>query len=424
MAALRPHPERDPLSGEPARIASPCDTELDPAPLPEPAGPGAYVHVPFCRVRCPYCDFATRPYRPAEVPRLAAALAREARERLAAAPVFGSLYLGGGTPSRLEPEAFVELVRGLEITLTFVPGHERSLEANPEDLDPARLGAWRSAGFTRLSIGVQSLLDDELRRLGRVHDARAVPAGVARARGAGFEDLNLDLMYGYPGHTVERFGRSLEAAPALGPDHVSAYAFTPEAGTVLGDAVRAGRMPRRGEDDEANLFERARDALEAAGYRHYEVSNFARAGRFARHHLNYWRRGDYLGLGPAAVSALGGRRASAPRDLPDWAAEVEAGRAVGPWPPGWQVDDARPHALFETVFLGLRLDTGMRFADAGTEVLPDALHAWRSAGERLEARGLLKATAGGFRLPRALRALADAVAQAWRAEAEHGRTSP
>jgi len=380
-----------------------------------------YVHVPFCTVRCPYCDFATRPYRAEEAPRLVTCVAHEVRLR-ALAPgtpqAWGSLYFGGGTPSRLEPDAFRALVKGIDAALAFVPGHERSLEANPEDLDGARLQAFRDSGVERLSIGAQSLFDDELAQLGRVHDARAVETGVARARTFGFKSLSVDLMYAYPGHTLERFAGTLERALALGPDHVSAYAYTAESGTPMGDAVQKGTTGRPDEDAEALFFETARDMLEAAGFRHYEISNFARPGHETLHHVNYWRRGEYLGLGPSAVSFVGERRARAPRGLVAWAERIEAlagGESQAtPFPARWDVEDAAPFAAFETVFLGLRLDGGVRTRDWPAAVDVPERERWRAAATPLVERGWLRATAGGWRVARAERLRTDAIALAWR----------
>jgi len=410
LAALPSHPDRD---------------QVEPAPLKAPLGPGVYVHVPFCRVRCPYCDFAVRPYAPAEVPALVSGVADELAWRAPAGRIWGSLYFGGGTPSRLEPAAFTALVRAIDDALAFHPAHERSLEANPEDLDAARLEAWREAGVTRLSIGAQSLDDAELRSLGRTHDAAAVERGVARARAAGFRDLSVDLMYGYPGHDVARLAASLARAVAMAPDHVSAYAFTPEAGTPLGDAVRKGSARAADADLEADLFDAARDSLEAAGFRHYEISNFARPGRETLHHVNYWRRGEYLGLGPSAASFLDGRRVRAPRGLLAWAAQAQAGRGSGrradtlaeASPRPWSVDDARPHALFETAFLGLRLDVGMALPRISPEVDAAARARWAAGGEALAGEGLLVRTADGFRVPRGERARTDAIVLRWRERA-------
>jgi oxygen-independent coproporphyrinogen-3 oxidase len=410
MAALPPHPDADPLS-DPA-----------PPPLPEPLGAGVYVHVPFCRVHCPYCDFAVRPHRPGEEPLLVEGVLAEAGRR---APrddgraddgrPWGSLYLGGGTPSRLAPEHFVALARGLDTRLDFAAGHERGLEANPEDVDDARVAAWLAAGVGRVSLGAQSFHDDELRRLGRTHGRAGIERAAARLRARGLTSWSLDLMYAYPGHALERFAESLARAIALGPPHVSAYAFTPEAGTPLGDAVRAGRRTRPEGDAEAAFYDLARTTLEAAGYRHYEISNFARPGFETRHHLRYWRRGSYLGLGPSAVSFLGGRRLAAPRQLEAWRAALAAA------PAGWEVDDADAHGAVETAFLGLRLDAGMRTSDWPACLGAGERAAWRAAAGELVAQGRLAPTPEGWRVPRALRGLTDAVVLEWdRRAGAHG----
>jgi len=194
---------------------------------------------------------------------------------------------------------------------------------------------------------------------------------------------------------------------ALGPPHVSAYAFTPEPGTPLGEAVRAGRKTRPEGDDEAAFFDLARTALEAAGYRHYEISNFARPGHETRHHLRYWRRGSYLGLGPSAVSFLGGRRWTAPRTFEAWDDAVPAA------PGAWEVDDSDAHGAVETAFLGLRLDAGMRTRDWPAAVGEAERAAGRDAAADLAARGSLVPTAEGWRVPRALRGLTDSVVLAW-----------
>ncbi len=414
MAALPSHPHRDPLSAAAGQSL---------APLAEPLGAGVYVHVPFCRVHCPYCDFAVRPHRADEEPALVAGVLAEADRR---APQggngpdgrsWGSLYFGGGTPSRLAPVHFGALVDGLDARLTFASAHERSLEANPEDVDAAHVIAWRAAGVNRVSLGAQSFHDDELRRLGRMHGAAGIGAAVACLRAHGVTNWSLDLMYAYPGHTRERFAASLERGLALEPPHISAYAYTPEPGTPMGEKVNAGRLARPDGDDEAACFELAHTMLGAAGYRHYEISNFAQPGYETRHHLRYWRRGSWLGLGPSAVSFLAGRRETAPRDLLAWAA------AVPQAPFGWEVDDSRAHAFVETVFLGLRLDAGMRFSDLPGDVPADERARWQAAGEVLVGRGLLVRTDQGFRLPEAERVRTDGVVLAWQSEVERAAAS-
>lgn len=419
MAALPSHPDRDPLTGTPAGDAPP-------PPLPEPLGAGVYVHVPFCRVHCPYCDFAVRRHRAEEEPGYVSAVLAELDRRLPPEAEgfppdgrpWGSLSFGGGTPSRLGPSRFSALVNGIETRLRFAQDHERALEANPEDVDDAHVAAWLAHGVTRVSLGAQSFHDDELKRLGRTHGATGIEDAARRLVAHGVTNWSLDLMYAYPGHDAARFRTSLERAVALAPPHVSAYAYTPEAGTPMGERVNRGTLARPDGDAEAAMFELARDVLEAAGYRHYEVSNFARPGFESRHHLRYWRRQSYLGLGPSAASFLGGKRLVAPRTLEAWAS------ALADAPAAWEVDDSDAHALVETAFLGLRLDVGMRFADLPAHVPDEARARWRDAGALLVGRGLLAATADGFRLPRGERARADAVVLAWQEAAEAAGGGP
>jgi oxygen-independent coproporphyrinogen-3 oxidase len=260
-----------------------------------------YVHVPWCERKCPYCDFNSHslpgkrslPDR-AFVRALAADLAAEAG--LAPGREVQSVYLGGGTPSLLAPESVGEVLAAIARHRPVAPGVEVTLEANPGTVDSGRLEALRAVGVTRLSIGIQSLDDGLLARLGRIHSARQGREAVEAARAAGFEDVNLDLMYGLPGQTPAAAERDLREAIALAPDHISHYQLTIEDGTPF------ARSPPTLPDEEAvaETEERCRDLLAGAGFARYEVSAFARARRHCRHNLIYWSFGDYLGVGPGA----------------------------------------------------------------------------------------------------------------------------
>jgi oxygen-independent coproporphyrinogen-3 oxidase len=338
------------------------------------------------------------------------ALWREADRRtpLARGTDLATLYLGGGTPSRLEPAALAALVGGLRDRFAFAADAERTLEANPEDVDDRRLAAWREAGIDRLSIGVQSLDDGELRRLGRVHDAEAARAAMRRAA-ASFARWSVDLIYAFPGHTLASWRATLAQVLALGPPHVSAYHFTAERGTPMGDAVRAGRVRAPIEDEAAGFFDAATAALEAAGYDASEISNFARPGQRSRHNVLYWRRRPVLGLGPGAVSFWAERRWRNEPDPARWRARLLAGA-------GAAAERERTDALCgrETVMLGLRLREGVPWTELAS--LPDA-PAWRSSGEALAARGLLAIDGEGARVPRRWRRLTDTVVLSWWDEA-------
>ena len=380
---------------------------LTPAPA---AGPGLYVHVPFCRSRCPYCDFATAPYTGSGARRWVAAVRREA----AAAggrvddAVFATRFLGGGTPSRLAPADLEELTRGLEAALRIAPGGEFTLEANPEDVDAARLAAWREAGVNRVSLGVQSWQEGELRRLGRAHGEAGAAAAAAAVAGA-FADWSLDLIFGFPGHTADAWRRTLARTLACGPPHVSAYHFTAEAGTPTGEAVRAGRVRAPDETAAAELYEAAAAVLTAAGYRQYEVSNFARPGHESAHNLLYWRRRPYLGLGPSAVSFWGGRRWRNVRDAAAYAERALAGAECAE-----ESEDVTARAALETFMLGLRLEDGVAWADI--EALGSDGEPWAAAARELAERGLLEVGQAGVRVPAGRRRLTDEIVLAlWRA---------
>jgi oxygen-independent coproporphyrinogen-3 oxidase len=296
---------------------------------------GVYVHFPFCGVRCPYCDFAvdTR----AEIPHdaYADAVIAELGARRAwfdGAGPLASIYFGGGTPGLWRPDALGRVLEAARTAFGGPPAStlEITVEANPREVDEAHLRALRAAGVNRLSLGAQAFEDRLLRALGRNHDAAAIPVAVAAARAAGFEALSIDLMFGLPGQSRDDWRRALDAAIALAPDHVSAYALTIERATAFGALDRAGQLPRPDDEEAAVMFEDAGAALAAAGLPRYEVSSYARPDRRARHNGLYWSGAPYLGLGASAASfrplADGtGWRFSNPRATDTYLAAARAG---------------------------------------------------------------------------------------------------
>lgn len=269
------------------------------------AGFGLYVHWPFCRAKCPYCDFNSYVAEAIEQGRWRRAYLAEL-ERVAAETSgrrLRSVYFGGGTPSLMDPETVAELLAAARRLWRWEREVEVTLEANPGSCDPARLRAFRDAGVNRLSLGVQALDEEGLRRLGRTHDvATAIRAAEAGRRI--FPILNLDLIYARPGQSLGGWMRELERALLLEPDHLSAYELTIEPGTPFARQHRAGRLSVPGEDRRAVFARRTLRRLEEAGFACYEVSNFARPGRMCRHNLIYWRAGDWLGIGPGAHGRL------------------------------------------------------------------------------------------------------------------------
>jgi oxygen-independent coproporphyrinogen-3 oxidase len=263
---------------------------------------GVYVHIPFCAARCDYCDFATWTDRAHLVDAYVDACVVDIQRR-ALAPV-DTVFFGGGTPSLLAAE---QLTRILD-AIPRAHGAEVTVECNPDSVDREKLRAYAGAGVNRLSFGVQSMRRHVLVALGRTHDPDNVARAVDAARAADIDRYNLDLIYGTPGETIDDWSATLEAALALAPGHISAYALTVEPGTPLGRAVAAGERAAPDDDDQATKYELADDRLAAAGMAWYEISNWARPGEECRHNLLYWQGGDYTAIGCAAHGFTAGRR--------------------------------------------------------------------------------------------------------------------
>jgi len=262
---------------------------------------GWYVHIPFCARRCDYCAFATWTDRSHLIERyLDACRAQIAMTVEAGEPAATSVYFGGGTPTLVPAPALVELLNAIP----RAEGAEVTVECNPDTVSADLLGTYRDAGVNRLSFGVQSMVPHVLRSLGRTHDPDNVRRSISLARAAGFENVNVDLIYGVAGESMDDWSRTLDAALELEPPHVSAYALTVEPGTPL--ALDASRHPN--DDDQAAKYALACERLEAAGLAWYEISNFARPDNECAHNLLYWRQGDYIGIGCAAHSHRDGRR--------------------------------------------------------------------------------------------------------------------
>jgi putative oxygen-independent coproporphyrinogen III oxidase len=318
---------------------------------------GLYVHIPFCLTRCGYCDFNAYAGLDGLAPRYLRALHAEAT---LAAPAWdgatiASVFLGGGTPTTRSPDELRALLGHLRDTFDVAPDAEVTTEANPDTVDEASLGALRDAGFERLSMGAQSFDPEVLAALERVHQPASVRAAFAAARRAGYANVNLDLIYGAQGETIDSWERTLDETIGLAPEHVSAYALTIEPATPLGRAVAAGITPEPDADLQADMFALACERLAGAGYGHYEVSNWARPGYECRHNLGYWERGPYLGLGAGAHSYRDDRRWWNVRPPEDYMERVERGEV----PVGGEERLEPSDAYLEEVFLRLRTFEGI-----------------------------------------------------------------
>ncbi len=314
-----------------------------------------YIHIPFCERKCVYCDF----YSVESRSHLDEFLSALRGEIAMTSPGWGShefdtVYFGGGTPSLLEPDELGSLLALLRSSFRISPGAEVTVETNPGTVDRAKLAAYRSLGVNRLSIGLQSFHDDELRFLGRIHDVAASVRCVEDARGAGFANVSIDLIYSLPGQTRERWEESLRRAVELGPEHISAYSLIVEDGTPLARMVRSGLVTPTPPEAEADLYALTMEYLEARGFDHYEVSNYARHGLRSRHNSAYWIHTDYLGLGPSAHSFLNGgrsgRRWANVSSISSYADRIRRGES----PQAFEELVSTTEFINERIFLGLR----------------------------------------------------------------------
>jgi oxygen-independent coproporphyrinogen-3 oxidase len=318
----------------------------------DPTAFGVYVHIPFCAVRCDYCDFATWTDRAHLIDEYVDACIRDVERR--ALPPATSVFFGGGTPSLL---AEGQLVRILD-AIPRADDAEVTVECNPDSVDEQKLATYARAGVNRVSFGVQSMRAHVLAELGRTHDPENVRRAVEWARAGGIASVNLDLIYGTPGERTTDWEATLEGALLLAPDHVSAYALTVEPGTPLGKAVAAGTRAAPDDDDQAWKYEVADNRLTAAGLRWYELSNWARPGAECRHNLLYWSQGDYAAIGCAAHGHAGGRRWWNVRTPERY---IEAIRAEGDPTAGAEVLDG-PARADEALTLALRTRAGIKLS--------------------------------------------------------------
>jgi oxygen-independent coproporphyrinogen III oxidase len=367
---------------------------------------GLYVHVPFCAVRCAYCDFATGPISAAKVERYLDAFEREVARRAPAASNtrFRTVFFGGGTPSALSARHFRRLTHALRGGFVIDPNAEMTLEANPETVGDALLEAWREVGVNRLSMGVQSFEPGELERLGRIHGPARPFEAADRARRAGFTRLSVDLMFGFPGHDAAPWRHTLARTLELGVEHVSAYCFIPEDETPLGIALLRGEVTLPSPEAQADRYAELTGTLGAAGYDGYETSNFARPGGEARHNLVYWLRRRWLGLGPSAHGLWSGGRYANHRVLERWATALERDEACDTFEPETDTTIAD-----EIVMLALRLGSGLVASDHTPEDWRRVVTRYGPALERATAEGRLETREGGWRVPPRYRFVADDV---------------
>ncbi len=320
-----------------------------------------YIHIPYCRQKCRYCDFASYAGQDGTMAAYVDALLREA-DAMAVntkdTPI-KTVFIGGGTPSTLPAELLQKLLSGLHERFHIPAGIEFTSEANPGTLTPEWLDAAISGGVNRLSMGMQASQPELLRTLGRIHTQADVETSVQLARKHGIDNISVDLMFGLPGQTPDMWRESLDTALSLGVDHMSCYGLIPEDGTPLKRDVDAGRLTLPDEADERRMYDDTLRILSAHGYQQYEISNFAKPGRECQHNIGYWTREPYIGLGASAASFLqtksGGLRLTNPAGIREYIAMADEQA----WRRRERVSLLPEDARFESLMLGLRMTRGV-----------------------------------------------------------------
>jgi oxygen-independent coproporphyrinogen-3 oxidase len=347
---------------------------------------GIYLHVPFCAAICNYCNFNRGLHEAGLRRRYVDALVADIRRSADSSTRADTIFFGGGTPSLLDPAEAGRIIDACRDSFDLAPDAEITLEANPESSTPAALEGFRAAGVNRLSFGVQSFRDEELRRLGRLHSSETARAAVSSARAAGFDNLSLDLMMWLPGQRPADWLASVEALIELQPDHASLYLLEIYPNAPLRDEMARAGWSQAPDDDAAEMYVAGLGRLDRAGFEQYEISNVARpAARRSRHNLKYWQEGEWLGFGPGAHATFGGERWRTVSSTTDYIDRVTAGADV-------KLDRRRlseQERVEEALFMGLRLTEGLDLAAVSRD---HGIDIWARYGQDLSpyvAAGLL-----------------------------------
>src|SRR5436190_11175878 len=317
---------------------------------------GLYIHIPFCSAICNYCNFNRGLFDADLKTRYLGALVSEINgHHSSTRHSADTIYFGGGTPSLLEPEEVAQIIAACEGSFAVARDREVTLEANPETVTVERLEGYRRAGVNRLSFGVQSFRDEELRRLSRLHGADRARAALREARAAGFDNVSLDLMMWLPGQSVSAWLESVDEAASLRPEHLSLYLLEVYPNAPLRDEMARARWSQAPDEDAATMYVTAMERLEAAGYEQYEISNVARPGRRSRHNLKYWTDGEWLGFGCGAHGTIGSVRSKNVSGIDEYIDRVAQGVPVAS--EIRRMDAAE--RLGDVLFTGLRLTSGI-----------------------------------------------------------------
>jgi oxygen-independent coproporphyrinogen-3 oxidase len=371
----------------------------------DPESVGLYVHIPFCEAKCRYCGFYSEPIKNHAPERLISAIITELHQKRCQEPFFcfQTVYIGGGSPSCLPTEQLLRLIQ--EITSHWPKSEEFTIEVNPGQVNKGLLNQLLTAGVTRISIGAQSFNPDELTFLDRIHSAGDIGRAVEMARQADFENIGLDLIFAIPHSTSNSWKYSLRSAIDLGVQHISAYALTYEEGTPLQKSVEAGEVAPVDEEVDRQMYETTIDELEKAGFKQYEISNFAKPGFKCKHNLNYWANNPYLGIGPAAGSYWQGNRTLNIADIKKYIDGVEQGTTVtdeSETPDNTQI-------ACETAVLNLRRRCGIILDEFEKQTGFDAMKLFAEPIKRYRELGLIETAEGRLFLTRDALPIADSV---------------
>jgi len=365
-------------------------------------GPGLYVHVPFCRAKCRYCGFYSRPIAEYDAGAVVRAMIAE-MERFELGDGIKTIYIGGGSPSALEREHLLRLIGRAKQRCPAA--QEFTVEVNPGQVDVELLSELRKAGVNRLSIGAQSFTQRELDFLGRGHTVDCTRRVVRQGRSAGFDNISLDLIFAVPGTDLDSWKHNLAAAIELQPDHISAYGLSYEDGAPLSKDLAAGLVEAVDEDADRAMFELTIDELARAGIEQYEISNFARHGFECRHNLNYWANGSYAGIGPGAASYLHGTRSSNFADIDKYVRVVTSGEST--------VESSETLSSLEraceTAVLNLRRRRGIDLDQFKSWTGYDALQLFAEPIRRYRKLGLIEKSPGRVTLTRQALGIADSI---------------
>ena len=354
-----------------------------------------YVHIPFCLKRCVYCDFVSGIYDSGKAVDYVTALKKELRGITNAKPL-STLYIGGGTPTALSTDILSGLIDNIFNHFRFIDNYEATIEANPGTVDSDKLKIIRSAGINRISIGVQSFNDAELSFLGRIHTRDEAEQAVYLSREAGFNNVGIDLIYGLPGQSIDRWKKTLKEALSLRPEHISAYELTAEKGTTLDKMLKitsgANNLKPLDEDKIIDMYNHTIDHLTSSGYIHYEISNFATPGHSCKHNLNYWDRKEYRGTGTGAHSFMEDKRFYNTDSIEHYIEAVSENRS----PVKKYENISADRAFSEAIFLGLRKTGGINIESLSRRYNINILSRYNHEIEYLREAGLIEITCSGY----------------------------